>query len=89
MKPWQRALDLFTLGDVLFGGNVEQEGILKVLRTVYLSDFDSHSQQQVRSLIVELVMRAHELPFHLRRVVLDLSWSYTDDGYKVKLYDAR
>lgn len=89
VKPWQRALDLFALGDALLGGNDKRESILKLIRAVYVSDFGGNDTQQIRSLLVELMMRLEDLPWDLRRVVLDLTWSHTDDSYKLQLYDAR
>lgn len=58
---------------------------LKVLHALYVSDFEGGADQ-MRPLIAYLVPRVGDLAMDLRRVVMDLSWSYTDDGYKAKLY---
>lgn len=62
--------------------------IVNLLQAAYRSDYEGDSED-VRREVASMVVHINDLPMDMRRVLQDMSWNFTDELYKVNLYNER
>ena len=77
-------MDMFQLGAAL----IPDSAVIPLLHALYMWDFESDIEG-AKSFIASLSGRLDELPWDMQRLLLDMSWRFSDAKFQEQVFKAR